>query len=80
MAMFSAKGARLLTDCYAQLAESRREGAFHEAPSLRAATFPDLLQELIARGVPVQAIDVYKGWLEIDTFEDYRRAWSLIKE
>jgi phosphoenolpyruvate phosphomutase len=80
MAAFSAKGARALTDCYTQLVETRSQGPFHEAPSLRAATFPDLLQELIDRGVDVQAIDVYKGWLEIDTFEDYRRAWALIKE
>ncbi len=57
-----------------------KPGPFHEAPSLKAATFPDLVQELIDRGVEVQAIDVYKGWLEIDTFEDYRRAWALIKE
>jgi phosphoenolpyruvate phosphomutase len=80
MAMFSAKGARALTEAYAQIAEARPEGSFHEASSLRAATFPDLVQELIDRGQSVQAIDVYKGWLEIDTFEDYRRAWALIKE
>jgi len=80
MAMFSAKGARLLTDCYNQLAEQNLTGPFHEAASLRAASFPDLVQELIDRGALVQAIDVYKGWLEIDTFEDYRRAWALIKE
>jgi phosphoenolpyruvate phosphomutase len=80
MAMFTAKGARLLTDCYHQLQETRATGKFHEAESLRSATFPDLLQELVDRGADVQAIDVYKGWLEIDTFEDYRRAWALIKE
>jgi phosphoenolpyruvate phosphomutase len=80
MAMFTAKGARLLTDCYNQLVEAKAAGAFHEAPSLQAATFPDLVQELVDRGAMVQAIDVYKGWLEIDTFEDYRRAWALIKE
>ncbi|XXY53852.1 isocitrate lyase/phosphoenolpyruvate mutase family protein [Sorangium sp. So ce269] len=80
MAMFTAKGARLLTDCYHQLQETRAKGGFHEAESLRSATFTDLLQELIDRGAAVQAIDVYKGWLEIDTFEDYRRAWALIKE
>ncbi|WP_437904510.1 isocitrate lyase/phosphoenolpyruvate mutase family protein [Sorangium sp. So ce327] len=80
MAMFTAKGARLLTDCYHQLQESRAKGGFHEAESLRSASFTDLLQELIDRGADVQAIDVYKGWLEIDTFEDYRRAWALIKE
>ncbi len=80
MAMFTAKGARLLTDVYNQLAETRQKGEFHEASSFKGATFPDLLQELIDRGTEVQAIDVYKGWLEIDTFEDFRRAWALIKE
>jgi phosphoenolpyruvate phosphomutase len=80
MAMFTARGARLLTDCYKQLSEAGDKGGFHEAASLRGASFPDLLQELIDRGADVQAIDVYKGWLEIDTFEDYRRAWALIKE
>jgi phosphoenolpyruvate phosphomutase len=80
MAMFTQKGARLLTDTYRQLSETRQKGEFHEAESLRAASFPDLLQELIDRGHEVRAIDVYKGWLEIDTFEDYKRAWALIKE
>lgn len=79
MAMFTQKGARALTDCYHQVAE-KAPAAFHEASSLRAASFTDLLQELVDRGTQVQAIDVYKGWLEIDTFEDYRRAWALIKE
>jgi phosphoenolpyruvate phosphomutase len=80
MAMFTQKGARLLTDTYRQLSETHKKGEFHEAESLRAASFPDLLQELIDRGHEVRAIDVYKGWLEIDTFEDYKRAWALIKE
>jgi phosphoenolpyruvate phosphomutase len=80
MAMFTQKGARLLTDRYHQLTETHAAGGFHEAPSLRGASFTDLLQELVDRGADVQAIDVYKGWLEIDTFEDYRRAWALIKE
>ncbi len=79
MAMFTAKGARTLTDCYQQLSETQK-GNFHEADSLRHASFTDLVQELIDRGSEVRAIDVYKGWLEIDTFEDYRRAWALIKE
>jgi phosphoenolpyruvate phosphomutase len=80
MAMFTAKGARLLASCYEELSGRAPAKPFHEAPSLQAATFPDLVQELVDRGAAVQAIDVYKGWLEIDTFEDYRRAWALIKE
>ncbi|MBK8253919.1 MAG: isocitrate lyase/phosphoenolpyruvate mutase family protein [Polyangiaceae bacterium] len=80
MAMFSQKGARALTDVYGQLRETRTSGAFHEADSLRNASFTDLVQELIDRNIDVQAVDAYKGWLEIDTFEDYRRAWALLKE
>ncbi len=78
MAMFTQKGARSLTDVYGQLVEQK--GKVHEAASLKEASFTDLLQEVIRRGNEVQAIDVYKGWLEIDTFDDYKRAWALIKE
>ena len=80
LAMFTTKGARVLTDCYHRAQETRDKDKFHEADSLRGASFTDLLQELIDRGNEVQAIDVYKGWLEIDTFEDYRRAWALLKD
>jgi len=78
MAMFTVKGARALTDVYGQLVEQK--GKVHEAASLKEASFTDLVQEVIRRGNEVQAIDVYKGWLEIDTFDDYKRAWALIKE
>jgi phosphoenolpyruvate phosphomutase len=78
VSMFSDAGARLVRDLMGQL-ESEHRGRFHEADSLRQATVTDLLQEVIDRGHDVQAIDVYKGWLEVDTFEDYKRAWALIK-
>ena len=53
---------------------ARTRGRFHEAESLSRAAFTDLLQELIDRGHTVTCVDVYKGWMEVDTFEDYRRA------
>lgn len=79
MALFSEKGARQLTDTYARLSE-RSKGAVGEAASLKEASFTDIVQELVHGGAEVQALDVYKGWLEIDTFDDYKRAWALIKE
>ncbi len=78
MALFSEKGARQLTDLYGRLVE--KKGAVGEAASLKEASFTDIVQELIHGGAEVQALDVYKGWLEIDTFDDYKRAWALIKE
>jgi phosphoenolpyruvate phosphomutase len=38
-----------------------------------------MLQEIIDCGGTVACVDIYKGWLEIDTFEDYRRAWAKVK-
>jgi phosphoenolpyruvate phosphomutase len=67
MALFSERGAGILRDVAAEMA------------TVKTASFPDLLQELIDRGHDVQAVDVYKGWLEVDTFEDYRRAWAVIQ-
>ncbi len=78
MALFSEKGAKQIGDLHRELSE--KKGRVGEAASLRDASFTDLVQELIHRGAEVQALDVYKGWLEIDTFDDYKRAWALIKE
>ena len=50
----------------------------HESPSLRTAKLTDLLHEVIRRGHPVASAGVYQGWLEVDTFDDYRRAWSEV--
>jgi phosphoenolpyruvate phosphomutase len=38
-----------------------------------------VLQALVDRGQPVTAVDIHKGWMEIDTFEDYRRAWAEVR-
>jgi phosphoenolpyruvate phosphomutase len=66
------------------LKEAYRKGSaspdrpFHEAPTFAKASFTDLVQEIIDQGHPVRAIEIYKGWMEVDTFEDYRRAWTKL--
>lgn len=76
--MLSARGAKLVSDLFHELAGSHT-GPFHEAGSLARANLTDLLQELIDRGHPVGCVDVYKGWMEVNSFEDYRRAWAEIR-
>ena len=76
--MLSPEGARCLAATYHELRAGTAR-PFHEAETLETATFTDLLQELIDRGQEVACVDIYKGWLEIDTFEDYRRAWAKIQ-
>lgn len=39
----------------------------------------DLLQALVDRGQAVKAVEIYKGWTEIDSFEDYQRAWAMLR-
>ena len=78
LALLSERGAKLVREVHAELARTH-QGRFHEAESLSRAAFTDLLQELIDRGHTVTCVDVYKGWMEVDTFEDYRRAWSEIR-
>ncbi len=79
LAMFSEEGARLLRTVYQQSQQRFQGSAFHEAHSLETASFTDMLQEIIDCGGTVASVDIYKGWLEIDTFEDYRRAWTKVK-
>lgn len=77
--MLSSKGAEMVSGILAELGARGGDAPFHEAESLARANLTDLLQELIDRGQPVSCIDVYKGWMEIDTFDDYRRAWSELR-
>lgn len=79
LAMFSETGARLLRQTYQTARERFPSGRFHEAVSIQQAAFTDMLQELISHDHQVACVDIYKGWLEIDTFEDYRRAWAKMK-
>ncbi len=79
LARFSERGAQVLRETYRER-RAASAGRFHEADSLEQGAFTDLLQELVDRGQTVACVDVYKGWLEIDTFEDYQRAWAEIKK
>ena len=76
MAAFSRQGAQWAREVWED--SRHRTCRFHEAESIERASFTDLAQELIDRGRQVQALDIYKGWMEINTLDDYRRAWDFI--
>jgi phosphoenolpyruvate phosphomutase len=76
IASFSPQGAQWAREVWEDL--RARPGRVHEADSSDRASFTDLVQELIERGRPVCALDIYKGWMEINTLDDYRRAWDFI--
>ncbi|HSE59625.1 MAG TPA: hypothetical protein VLA99_13060, partial [Nitrospiraceae bacterium] len=80
MAMFSEKGVQAMTGLYRDLLASRAERPFHEAPSLAKASFTDMIQELIDAGHTVQAVPIFKGWMEVDSFEEYQKAWANLRQ
>ncbi|MBI3070752.1 MAG: isocitrate lyase/phosphoenolpyruvate mutase family protein [Deltaproteobacteria bacterium] len=80
MAMLSERGARVLRETYRDAGLKGGGKRFHEAESIDKASFTDLVQELVARGEKVAAVDIYKGWMEIDTFDDYKNAWATLRK
>jgi phosphoenolpyruvate phosphomutase len=78
MAKLSARGCQIFGEVYRELRDRGESQRVHEAASLRSAMLTDLLQEVVRRGHRVASAGIYQGWLEVDTFDDYRRAWSEV--
>jgi len=78
LAIFSKKGADILKKCYKNALKQYKNKRFHEAPSIATAYFTDMIQEIIDTDFQINHLDVYGDWIEIDTFEDYRKAWSEV--
>ncbi len=79
LAMCSEEGTRLLKQVYQDIRARHASGAFREAGSVRRASFTDLLQEVIDRGHPIHTVPIYKGWMEVDSFEEYQKAWARLR-
>ncbi|TLY24436.1 MAG: phosphoenolpyruvate mutase [Nitrospirae bacterium] len=79
LAMLSEQGTEKFQSAY-KSASQNPEAPFHEAPSLTKASLVDMLQELVDRGYNVSCLTIYKGWMEVDTFEDYQQAWADLKK
>jgi phosphoenolpyruvate phosphomutase len=70
----SAAGTQSIKKCFEQA--KGRGGRFHEADSFQSAALTDLVQELVRTGTQVSGVLHWKGWMEVDTFDDYRQAWA----
>jgi phosphoenolpyruvate phosphomutase len=79
LAMLSERGTEQFRSVYKSVAQNSA-APFHEAPSLTKASLTDMLQELVDRGHDVSCLTIYKGWMEVDTFEDYQQAWADLKK
>lgn len=80
MVMLSERGSEILKEAYKLAHETHHGRRFHEAESIEKASLTDLIQEIIDEGYEVSCVDIYKGWMEVNTFEDYQRAWAELRE
>ncbi len=63
----------------ARLQEVHEELESQRAEGLQRASLTHVLQALIDRGERVVAVEIHKGWMEIESFDDYRRAWREVQ-
>ncbi len=80
MTLFSSKGMEILKNEYARAKNKYRDCPFHKSKSFERASFTDMIQELIDRGITVSALEVNSGWMELHTFENYKQACALLVE
>ncbi|UCH72214.1 MAG: phosphoenolpyruvate mutase [Thermoplasmatales archaeon] len=79
IAYFSEKGAEILKKVYDDCKENYIEGSkFQEAKTFHQASITDIIQEIIDRGFKVNALQVYKGWIEIHSKKDKKIAEKMI--
>lgn len=76
--MASPNGIEAIKQSYRQVRSGPQREGFHESSALEQASLTDMLQELIQTGHDVHAVFTYKGWMDVDSFEDYQKAWVEI--
>jgi phosphoenolpyruvate phosphomutase len=78
LAKLSGRASSILGDLYKDIYSADKNKKFHHAKHISEASFVDFIQELIDRQEKVSALEIWRNWIEVDTFEDYRFAWKLI--
>ena len=78
LAALSAKGSRKVRNLFDEL--KHKPGKINlGGKNLAKASLTDLFNALIEKGEKVTPVEIFGGWFEIDTFEDYRKSWTMVK-
>lgn len=77
MALFSEQGIEDFKQQY-EIEQPKNKTPFQGAPSFNLANFFHLIQEMVHQGYKVNVVEIEKGWMEIHTFDDYKRACAML--
>ena len=80
LAKLSSNAGTILKSIVREIFNTDSTARFQSAATIRTATFVDLIQELIKRGEKITGLEIWRTWIDVDTFEDYRNAWNLFDE
>lgn len=74
LAKFSRKGAKIMKERYNKAVIKYQNKRFYHAKNIKIAYLTDMIQDLINIGVNVEPVDIFGGWMEIDTPQDLARS------
>jgi phosphoenolpyruvate phosphomutase len=75
--LFSQKGIENFKKEYYLAKAKYKRGRFRNAPSFDQAEIGDLLNEMIQKGYQIGSLEIDSGWMEIHSFEDYKKACRI---
>lgn len=78
LVLFSKQGIQILKEEYQKAREEYGQKPFYEAESIDKADFTDMLQYLLDKNYKISSIEINTGWMEINNFEDYKKACELL--
>ena len=74
MIKLSPRGAEIFKRHFHRAKELFWNKPYQRAPTFQKAYLTDFLKDMTELGVPIQTVIIEKGWMEIDTKEDLRKA------
>ncbi len=80
LAKLSLDACAILKDVYKNLYLPDPNQKFQNANQIKQSSLVDFIAELLNRQEKVSVLEIWRTWIDIDTFEDYRNAWKFIKK
>ena len=80
MAKFTKRGAEIFKRHFHQAKKLYWGKPFQQASIFQKAYLTDMFQEMIDLGVLISCVIIAKGWIEIDTVQDFGRAEKMLHE
>ena len=80
MMKFTPRGAEIIKRHFHRAKALFWDKPFQRAEVFQKAYLTDMIQEMVALGVPIHCVIIERGWMEIDTVEDYEKALKYFDE